>query len=58
MGADPDHTEGWVTLWPVANTGETEEEVVSKWRAEGKKPGSFWLNSAGSKLDWHCPKCF
>src|SRR6266852_5475165 len=37
--ADPVHTEGWVTLWPVANTGQTEEELVSKWRAAGKNLG-------------------
>ncbi len=55
--ADPVHTEGWVTLWPVANTGQTEEELVSKWRAAGKTlvPSP---KLRGFQLDWLCPKCF
>ena len=55
--ADPVHTAGWATLWPVANTGETEEELVSKWRAAGKTlvPSP---KLRGFQLDWLCPKCF
>ena len=50
-------TEGWVTLWPTLRTSKEEQEIVAKWRAEGKvlvpapKPGGF-------QLDWLCPKCF
>ncbi len=46
--ADPVHTAGWVTLWPVANTGETEEETRLKMACGRENSGSFWLNSAGS----------
>jgi len=51
------HTEGWVTLWPVVNTGQTEEELVSKFRAAGKTlvPSPKFR---GFQLDWLCPKCF
>jgi len=50
-------TEGWVTLWPTRRTSKEEQEIVAKWRAEGKvlvpspKLGGF-------QLDWLCPKCF
>jgi hypothetical protein len=51
------HTEGWVTLWPVTLTAQTEEELVAKWRAAGKilVPSP---RLGGFQLDWVCPKCF
>ncbi len=45
------------TPFTPANTGETEEELVSKWRAAGKTlvPST---KLRGFQLDWLCPKCF
>jgi len=48
MNGQTRFTQGWVTLWPVLNTGETEEETRLKMACGRENPGSFWLNSAGS----------
>ena len=56
--ADPVHTEGWVTLWPIANAGETETKNSSQNGVRPGKPRFLLAKLRGFQLDWHCSKCF
>jgi hypothetical protein len=50
-------TEGWVTLWPIKERPDEENETLVRFRSAGYVIVSS-PKIRGFQLDWVCPDCF